>query len=213
MQIKSTFENFVEGKKDNNNTKNSNIISNLKTETKEKEKMTDFIKFEEDNKINDNFIRIQDKKYTENSSEFSNKNKSSPSFEILQNNNFSEKNEVNFNNLCPLQIDNINDDNFFNFPFYNNNNYNNKINENKIDKCEEKNNINGDKQSNLYNNNDQKMETGQNNSEPENNLVKPHCPFFSSEKPDYNYKKKVKYKNNFKVKYGDWICPKCNYQI
>ena len=119
---------------------------------------------------------------------------------------------------------NDNDENFFNFSFYKNknnnkninNNYNNKLNENK----EITNNSSDEEQKDSQNifqmNNNQRTkshteQTIQNFPNLQNNesYNDNRNSFFSIENSNTNFKKKSKHKKQFKVRLGDWICPKC----
>lgn len=122
------------------------------------------------------------------------------------------------NNLSDsFSFDNSNDDNFFNFSFYNNNKINNNkiINDNKMfeknNYYENDNNSNNDKENNVQNDNLSKISTHINFPKPNINLNNPRnlgehelC----YENSNLNFRKK-KHNKDFKVRFGDWICPKC----
>jgi hypothetical protein len=116
-----------------------------------------------------------------------------------------------------FSFDNSNDDNFFNFSFYNNNKINNNkiINDNKIfenkNYYENENSLNNDKENNVQNDNQTKILTHVNLSKPNINRNNPRnlgkhelC----YENSNLNFRKK-KHNKDFKVRFGDWICPKC----
>ena len=122
------------------------------------------------------------------------------------------------NNLTNrFSFDNSNDDNFFNFSFYNNNKINNNkiINDNKIfenkNYYENENSLNNDKENNVQNDNQTKISAQINLPKPNINPNNPrnlgkHELYY--ENSNLNFRKK-KHNKDFKVRFGDWICPKC----
>ena len=124
------------------------------------------------------------------------------------------------NNLSnSFSFDNSNDDDFFNFAFYNNNKINNNkiINDNKIFEKnnyyenENDNNSNNDKENNVQNDKQTKISTQINLPKPNINPNNPrnlgkHELYY--ENSNLNFRKK-KHNKDFKVRFGDWICPKC----
>ena len=126
---------------------------------------------------------------------------------------------------------NTNDENFFNYSFYNNknnnknkiininNNYKNKLSENNeiknIQNEVEPKNIPNNYQINDIHNSKSNIEQSFTNYsriqsiEPFNSNINNRTSFFSIENSNSNFKKKTKHKKQFKVRFGDWICPKC----
>ena len=118
-----------------------------------------------------------------------------------------------------------NDENFFNYSFYNNKNnnkiinnnfnYNNKLNENnEIKNCssdEEQKNSFEKIQINPPSHTERTTENFPNlqNNEPYNDIENNCHESFSIENSNNNFKKKSRHNKQFKVRFGDWICPKC----
>ena len=134
----------------------------------------------------------------------------------------SNTKDIENNNI----IYNTNDENFFNFSFYNNNNNNNNkiINNDYKNKLNENNEMNNSsiyqEKNNTENNNQNENQSYQKlhleqqipniqNTEINNNNANNRVSFFSFENSNTNFKKKTKHKKKFKVRFGDWICPKC----
>jgi hypothetical protein len=129
---------------------------------------------------------------------------------------FSQNFEKNENN----NIDNINDENFFNYSFYNNNKKNiNKIinnNNNKIIENKNNNEINynsKNEKENIFQNDIESKDSPHIDSPKRNEHINYPNNFvdheFSYENSNSNFRKKARHKKHFKVRFGDWICPKC----
>ena len=129
---------------------------------------------------------------------------------------FSQNFEKNENN----NIDNINDENFFNYSFYNNNKKNiNKIinnNNNKIIENKNNNEINynsKNEKENIFQNDIVSKDSPHIDSPKRNEHINYPNNFvdheFSYENSNSNFRKKARHKKHFKVRFGDWICPKC----
>ena len=136
-------------------------------------------------------------------------------------NNFFDINPNNKNNNNYI---NTNDDNFFNISFYNkennkinNNNYNKKFdnihsynNGNKINNSELEIGIKNNNQLKSQINEELSSLSNVQNIEQRNNIINEQHSVFSYEKSDSNFRKKNRHKNHFKIRFGDWICPKCD---
>ena len=227
MQLQNHIFNFSEETK-KNNTDNCNTINsaNFKNSPNEKEINKNNIKVKEiehiDNKnkfeLNDiNNININGKiHFSKNTPDVSYKSDSKPKSDEVKSLEYNNSVFNLINKYDNNYINNDNDKNFFNNFFHNNNKFNNHNHNNKeIEKIpnEETN----------YNSINEKIFNIQNNSNsthsqhinpPESNEYiydtrnfKRHD--FSNENSNSNFRKKTKNKKHFKVRYGDWICPKC----
>ena len=223
MQLQNNLHNLSEQSKknnselDNNSQKpiifqNSSNGGNRNINKEEKENITTKTEFEKNKKYNlnitNNHDNFQDKIHK---NIFHLNDKISP----LQKKDKSIDN--NMNNTCSniqnignnSNIFNTNDDNFFNYSFYNNNIINNnKFNENDEEQKNIKDNIQNNKelQKKPY---FEQTNLNFQNIEPNNNITNCKNSFFSIENSNNNFKKKSKHKKHFKVRFGDWICPKC----
>ena len=153
-----------------------------------------------------------------------NSNNSIPKIDRYFNNNLidtdSNMQDIENNN-------NANDENFFNYSFYNNKNNNKIINNNYINKLNENNEIKNNTNDQLPKYNQNFFQTN-NNKNPQSQIEQPipnfhniqniesyhnnsnkRNSFFSTENSNSNFRKKTKHKKQFKVRFGDWICPKC----
>ena len=124
------------------------------------------------------------------------------------------------NNLInSFSFDNSNDDNFFNFSFYNNNKINNNkiINDNKIFEkskyYENDNNQNNDKENYVQNNKQNQTKISTHINLPKPNIIRndprnlgEHELYYENSNLNFRIKRHNK---DFKVRFGDWICPKC----
>ena len=227
MQLQNHIFNFSEETK-KNNTDNCNTINsaNFQNSPNEKEINKNNIKVKEieyiDNKnkfeLNDiNNININEKiHFSKNTLDVSYKSDSKPKSDEVKSLEYNNSVFNLINKYDNNYINNDNDKNFFNNFFHINNKYNNHNHNNKeIEKIpnEETN----------YNSINEKIYNIQNNSNsthsqhinpPESNEYiydtrnfKRHD--FSNENSNSNFRKKTKNKKHFKVRYGDWICPKC----
>jgi len=222
MQPNKLFHNLSEETKQDN-TSNENYSLNFKNsqfkvepnnnETKNKAK-------EEINTYNDQQFRLNQ---INNLNICENCKENNPLMQFPSNNfhlpanNQNSQEKINDNLSNSVSFDNSNDDNFFNFSFYNNNKINNNkiINDKKIiennNYFEHNINTNNDKENNDYNDNQAKISAHINSPKPNINLNNPRnlgehelC----YENSNLNFRKK-KHNKNFKVRFGDWICPKC----
>ena len=153
-----------------------------------------------------------------------NSNNSIPKIDRYFNNNLidadSNMQDIENNN-------NANDENFFNYSFYNNKNNNKIVNNNYINKLNENNEIKNNTNDQLPKYNQNFFQTN-NNKNPQSQIEQPipnfhniqniesyhnnsnkRNSFFSTENSNSNFRKKTKHKKQFKVRFGDWICPKC----
>ena len=236
MQLKKILQNLTDESKPNNsafdnnspnsfnihNSSNKINISNNEN-SKEKENLIDNKQSSQDGKNNEDYINKLDKGHF--------------LIHSLDNNLFPVKNTDNYfsNNVIDTSSNNQsiennnndyeNDENFFNYSFYNNKNnnkiinnnynYNNKLNENN----EIKNNSSDEEQKNSKNNfltnppsnTERPTQNFPNlqNIEPYNVNVNNCHENFSIENTNSNFKKKSKHNKQFKIRFGDWICPKC----
>jgi len=206
----------------------SNINKNNQTE-KQKENIGNKNKFE----LNDiNHININEnlnnsyfpKKSPKNNSksifDFSNTEEKMDNLKNIDCNysSFSPNFEKNENNNIE-NVENTNDENFFNYSFYNNSKKNNnKIinNNNKIIEKKNNNEINNnsknEKENILHNDSDSK--DSPHIDSPKSNEYINYPNNFEDHESSYensnsNFRKKAKHKKHFKVRFGDWICPKC----
>ena len=235
MQLQNHLFNFSEETK-KNNTDNGNIINSINfqnspdekginknnTKVKEIKHIDNKNKFELNDinniNINENVENIHFSKNTPPATYKSPFNflDSEPKSDEVKNldNNHSV---FNPNDKCDINdINNDNENNYFNYFFYHNNkinNHNNNDNEKEKITNEETN----------YNSINEKIFNIENNSNSAHSpLISPpksneyiydtknfkgHN--FSSENSNSIFKKKIKNTKHFKVRFGDWICPKC----
>jgi len=225
MQLQNHLFNFSEEAK-KSITDNDNIINsiNFQNSLNEKEFNKNNIKLKEIENENKNKFKLNNININENieNSHFSNCSKSpfnfpesEPKSDEVKNldNNHSAFNPIDASNKTDL--DNSKDKNFFNYLFYNNN----KINNNNNDKE----NKNIENEESYYNSISEKIFNIRNNNQPinppyinpprSNEFIYDTRNFrghdYSNENSNSNFRKKTKYKKHFKVRFGDWICPKC----
>ena len=237
MQLQNHLFNFSEETK-RNNTDNDNTINsiNFQSSPNEKEINKNSIKVKEiknidnKNKFEFNDINNINNNKNEENIHFSKNtpvvNYKSP-FNFLDSEQKSDevkKLEYNHSVFNPnyksdindLDNDKDSDKNFFNYFFFNNNKINNYNNNDKeIEKISnEETNFNS---INKYIMNIKKdshsMHSPQINPYKSNECIYDTRNFkghdFSSENSNSNFRKKTKHKKHFKVRFGDWICPKC----
>ena len=203
----------------------SNINKNNQTE-KEKENIENNNKFElndinhiniNENLNNSHFPPKSPKNNSKSIFDFSNTEEKMDNLKNIDCNysSFNQNFEKNENN----SIDNTNDENFFNYSFYNNNKKNNnKIinNNNKIIEKKNNNEINNNSKNekeNIFQNDSESKDSPHIDSPKSNEYINyPNNSGeteFSYENSNSNFRKKTKHKKHFKVRFGDWICPKC----
>ena len=234
MQLQNNLHNLSEeSKKDNSeldiNSQNpfifqnssNKIDTNIKKEEKENIfKSTEFEKSKKDilNKANNMNINdnLKDNSH-QNFLNFKDNINYLPKIDKSIDNNMNNICSNNQNTENNSTIYNTNDENFFNYSFYNNNK-NNNINNNKLNESDDLNNISNNEEP-IQNNkqsqqksfieqpnlNLQNVEPNSNN----NNFINNRSSLFSFENSNNNFKKKTKHKKHFKIRFGDWICPKC----
>jgi hypothetical protein len=243
MQIQNPFSNFSGETKQNDPDNNNNPINFINFQNSPKEinssiNKNNQAKKEKENIENKNKFELKDINHINinenlNNSHFpkkspKNNSKSIFDFPITEEkmdtlNNidckyspFSQNFEKNENN----NIDNTNDENFFNYSFYNNNKKNiNKIinnNNNKIIENKNNNEINynsKNEKENIFQNDIVSKDSPHIDSPKRNEHINYPNNFvdheFSYENSNSNFRKKARHKKHFKVRFGDWICPKC----
>lgn len=202
----------------------SNINKNNQTE-KQKENIGNKNKFElnDINHININ-ENLNNSYFPKNNSksifDFSNTEEKMDNLKNIDGNysSFSPNFEKNENNNID-NIENTNDENFFNYSFYNNSKKNNnKIinNNNKIIEKKNNNEINNNSKNEKENilQNDSDSKDSPHIDSPKSNEYINYPNNFEDHESSYensnsNFRKKAKHKKHFKVRFGDWICPKC----